>query len=269
MEDNLEKKQSEVVTENCDVKEVDKLKKQVKMKLNNKVTDKSLKEIDVLLKKIHDAEPIKPSVSAEDAWSDFKKNYLPRVDADKKVSAKKFRYKLSIIVAVIIVFTSVNIISVAAGLNIFKPFLKWTSEVLNLKADDEYIISDNDISVFNNIKDLENTLNENIPEPDLSFLGFEIFNISIGDNGTINVDYANEEDSIIKYKIFEYSNDLNTFIEKTEDETSEIYYNDIGYCYIKNKRWSVIEWDYNNKIYYISGDFSKDEAKEIIENIKY
>lgn len=269
MENNLEKNQSEVITKNCDVKEVDKLKKQVKIKLSNKITDKSLKEIDILLKKINDIEPIKPSVSAEDAWSDFRKNYLPRVVADKKTSVKKIRYKFSIVVAVIIVFVSVNIISVAAGLDIFKPFLKWTSEVLNLKADDEYIISNNDISVFNNIKDLEKTLNENIPEPDLSFLGFEIFNISIGDDGTVNIDYANEEDSIIKYKIFEYNNDLNTFIEKTEDETFEIYYNDISYCYIKNNRWSVIEWDYNNKVYYISGDFSKNEAKEIVENIKY
>lgn len=89
MENNLEKNQSEVITKNCDVKEVDKLKKQVKIKLSNKITDKSLKEIDILLKKINDIEPIKPSVSAEDAWSDFRKNYLPRVVADKKTSVKK------------------------------------------------------------------------------------------------------------------------------------------------------------------------------------
>ena len=269
MENGSKKKNSEMNTGKYHIKEADKLKAQIKIKLDKQVTSKNLKEIDNFLKKLNDIEPIEPSVSIDDEWQDFKNNYLPRINEGKMGTVKKVRYRITAIAVIVIILISVNIISVAAGLNIFEPFLKWTSEILNLKADEEYIITDDGTKNFSDISSLEEYLNESIPKLDLSSMGYDIFNIELNNTETINIDYEGKAGDFIKYKIIAAGNDLNTFIEKNESSITEINFNDRNYNYFKNNRWSVIEWNYNNRIFYVTGDFSENEAVEIIKNIKY
>ena len=146
-------------------KEVAALEKELMLILDSNINYAQLNRIDEIMLELNEIVPNRNSFSSEKAWEDFEKNYLPKIDnpdTKLKLSENKFKSpkkKLSIIFGIILVFLCINLLSVIADINILKPILKWTSDILNLKAEKNYSVNEDGFINFESISDLEEYTN--------------------------------------------------------------------------------------------------------------
>lgn len=253
-------------------KEVEKLEKELETLLNSKLKYTQLNRIDKIIKRLDEIKPIENNFSKNAAWNDFKDNYLSSIDnshnqeANSAISNKK--KKFSVAFCVICIFIFVNIISVVAGVNIFTPLLNWTSDVLNLKTHQDYTVTEEGVINFDSVSDLEDYLGQKIPTLNYLPEGFKLYSIETLPDGTTTITYRKDNNRAIKYKISPTDNNSDISLEKTKEKYLQYDFNNTTFYYFKNTNWSIIEWYYNNNVYYISGDFSDNEIIKIIENIK-
>ncbi len=246
-------------------KEVDSLEKELELILDSNINYTQLNRINEIIKRLNEINPKSNSFSKENAWKDFEKNYLPKIDnSNKKLKAPK--RKLSIAVGIILAFVCINLFSAIAGINIFKPLLEWTSDVLNLKSENTYSVNEDGFINFESITDLEKYMNEYIPIPEYLPENSKLASIELSSLNQITILYTNNKYNI-KYQIYPIGSNFDISIEKTKENYSEYNFNNIEFYCFKNNGWSIIEWSLNNKIYCITGKFSENESIEIIKNI--
>ncbi len=268
--DNLDIKQKEVAA----------LERELMLILDSKINYAQLNRIDEIMFKLNEIAPNRSSFSTEKAWEDFEKNYLPEIDDPEdslefpenkfKSSENKLKSpkkKLSIIFGIILVFLCINLISVIAGINIFKPILKWTSDILNLKSEKNYSVNNDGFINFESLSDLEEYTNTYVPALNYIPENSKLSSIKLSYDNKITISYINDKYDI-KYKIYPISYDFDISIEKTENNYYKYDFNNTAFYYFKNNEWSLIEWSINNKIYCVTGKFSEDESIKIIKNIE-
>lgn len=254
-------------------KEVAALEKELMLILDSNINYAQLNRIDEIMLELNEIAPNRNSFSSEKAWEDFEKNYLPKIDnpdTKLKLSENKFKSpkkKLSIIFGIILVFLCINLLSVIADINILKPILKWTSDILNLKAEKNYSVNEDGFINFESISDLEEYTNTYIPVLDYVPENSKLNSIKLSSDNKITILYLNDKYDI-KYKIYPISDDFDISIEKTENNYYKYDFNNIAFYYFKNNEWSLIEWSVNNKIYCVTGKFSEDESIKIMKNIE-
>lgn len=250
-------------------KEVAVLEQELELLLNSKLKYTQLNRIDEIINRLDELNPNNEHFSKESGWVDFKNNYLNTSNNTGNInSIPHKKKKLSLALCIIVSVAFVNLISVMAGINIFEPILNWTSNVLNLKTQQDYIVTEDEITIFNSISDLEKYLNEEIPTLGYLPKGFKITSIELLSTGTVNIIYEKENSMDIKFKLTPAENNFDVSIEKTYENYTKFTYNSIDFYYFNNNKWTVIEWTSNNRLCYISGVFSDDDIIKIIKNIK-
>lgn len=246
----------------------------------------SLERIDELTGELERLEGVEGDFDVKQAKAEFFQKYYPLTEEWEEQNRQRThkgrqkglgrRAKAAIVLAA--AFLCLNGATVAiAGMNLFEAIFRWDEETFQIgtaEGNVEIPAREDKTMLFSEEgtawAELEADFGAEIPTIG-AFADMEITEMECTGKRKKYVDvtfFDGDKEYHYSVKKLEYR-DSTMYVEKTEEEPIKFDWDGIVYYFVQNRRWMSIIWQYENKVYVLSGDFEIEQAKTIVESIQY
>lgn len=246
----------------------------------------SLERIDELTGELERLEGAEGDFDVKQAKAEFFQKYYPLTEEWEEQNRQRThkgrqkglgrRAKAAIVLAA--AFLCLNGATVAiAGMNLFEAIFRWDEETFRIgvaEGNVEIPAREDKTMIFSEEgtawAELEADFGAEIPTIG-AFADMEITEMECTGKRKKYVDvtfFDGDKEYHYSVKKLEYR-DSTMYVEKTEEEPIKFDWDGIVYYFVQNRRWMSIIWQYENKVYVLSGDFEIEQAKTIVESIQY
>lgn len=246
----------------------------------------SLERIDELTGELERLEGAEGDFDVKQAKAEFFQKYYPLTEEWEEQNRQRThkgrqkglgrRAKAAVVLAA--AFLCLNGATVAiAGMNLFEAIFQWDEETFRIgvaEGNVEIPAREDKTMIFSEEgtawEDLEADFGAEIPTIG-AFADMEITEMECTGKRKKYVDvtfFDGDKEYHYSVKKLEYR-DSTMYVEKTEEEPIKFDWDGIVYYFVQNRRWMSIIWQYENKVYVLSGDFEIEQAKTIVESIQY
>lgn len=260
------------------------LTEKLEIQMESVKDDMDLLAINKTLNELQKVNPVEINFNEEEAYKKFLASYKPSIQEQEEYEKLFTKRKTNIIkvknvlrtsFVIIVIALSLNIVTTAvAGINFFKPFLKWTNEVF-VKSDiikgNEDCPSDglnNQDYLYEDFEQVEKDFNISVLKPYYLPKGYELESIKSQDFGNeISAKYKSDGKYDIYYSVLFNNKDFT--IEKNNINVDIYTYNDIDFYVMLNNNWRIVTWDYAGVNYNLYCYVSEEDFIKFIKNLKY
>lgn len=246
----------------------------------------SLERIDELTGELERLEGAEGDFDVKQAKAEFFQKYYPLTEEweeqnrqrTHKGRQKGLGRRAKAAVVLVAAFLCLNGATVAiAGMNLFEAIFRWDEETFRIgvaEGNVEIPAREDKTMIFSEEgtawAELEADFGAEIPTIG-AFADMEITEMECTGKRKKYVDvtfFDGDKEYHYSVKKLEYR-DSTMYVEKTEEEPIKFDWDGIVYYFVQNRRWMSIIWQYENKVYVLSGDFEIEQAKTIVESIQY
>ena len=269
--------------------EIKRLREELAEAIEQMEDEFSLERIDELTGELERLEGAEGDFDVKQAKAEFFQKYYPlteeweeqnrqRTHKGRQRGQSGLGRKMKAAIVLAAVFLCLNGATVAiAGMNLFEAIFRWDEETFRIGVaegtmeiparEDKTMIFSEEGTAW---AELEADFGAEIPTIG-AFADMEITEMECTGKRKKYVDvtfFDGDKEYHYSVKKLEYR-DSTMYVEKTEEEPIKFDWDGIVYYFVQNRRWMSIIWQYENKVYVLSGDFEIEQAKTIVESIQY